>query len=204
MANNIDSSRLQPPVPGIDPDSDRGLSDTPVPSREPASVREPALSTPGAVIPSVPGSRNRPNQPAVPVIPAAPDFPSQSGSPSGNTGSCPFCSSPNGFWGWAVVNPMFTGLNTIAQIRFYNVMSLREPVDVYINNQLSAQDLDYMEYTDYLYILPGYYNISVYRRANPGTAIINTTIRFRRGTSCTVTILGDAQSNEYSLQQICS
>lgn len=126
-------------------------------------------------------------------------FPPASGS--GNTGSSGTSSGSNILWSYVWSTPLFQSLSSVAQARFYNVNSMMEPVDIYINGQLVVSDLDYSEYTDYLYIIPGYYTITVYRRTNPGFPILNTRVNFVRNSTCMVSLIGTVDSA--GLQFIC-
>ena len=109
-------------------------------------------------IPATPGEG--PLGPQTPTLPSAPSgsvtipFPPVSGS--GNSGSSGTSSGSNILWSYVWSTPLFQNLSSVAQARFYNVNSMMEPVDIYINGQLVVSDLDYSEYTDYLYIIPGY------------------------------------------------
>ena len=60
----------------------------------------------------------------------------------------------------------------------------------------------FQQNTRFLHIIPGTYRLSVYRRTNPGTAIIDTNIRLNSGTSNTLVILGTI--GNYSIQMISS
>lgn len=126
-------------------------------------------------------------------------FPPLSGS--GNSSSSGSSSGSDTLWSFLWSTPLFQNLSAVAQARFYNVNSMMEPVDIYINGQLVISDLDYTEYTDYLYIIPGYYTITVYRRTNPGYPILNTRVHFVRNSTCTVALIGTVDSA--GLQFIC-
>ncbi|MBE5950326.1 MAG: DUF4397 domain-containing protein [Lachnospiraceae bacterium] len=126
-------------------------------------------------------------------------FPPASGS--GNSGSSGTSSGSNILWSYVWSTPLFQSLSSVAQARFYNVNSMMEPVDIYINGQLVVSDLDYSEYTDYLYIIPGYYTITIYRRTNPGFPILNTRVNFVRNSTCMVSLIGTVDSA--GLQFIC-
>ena len=132
-----------------------------------------------------------------------PAFPPASGGttttpsrPNTNTGE-------NIFWSYTWLTPIFgnSSMSSVAQARFYNVNAMLEPVDIYINGQLVASDLDYSEYTDYLYIIPGYYNITIFRRTNPGYPFISTRVNFVRNSVCTISLIGTVDTP--GLQFIC-
>ena len=139
-----------------------------------------------------------PSQPSTPSIP----FPPASGGtitpsrPNTNTGN-------NIFWSYTWLSPIFSSMSmsSVAQSRFYNVNAMLEPVDIYINGQLVVSDLDYSEYTDFFYIIPGYYNITIYRRTNPGYPFFSTRVNFVRNSTCTISLIGTVDSP--GLQFIC-
>jgi len=105
-------------------------------------------------------------------------------------------------WTWGTLSPFFSASPDVSHVRFYNASPLREPLDLYLNGKLVVSNLDYMNYTRYLHIIPGVYRLTVYRRANPGTAVIDTNVRFRNGTSYTLTILGTI--GDFSVQMMIS
>ena len=96
--------------------------------------------------------------------------------------------------------PFFSTSSEIAHLRFYNAASIREPIDICLNGRLVVSDLDYMNYTRYMHIIPGIYQLTVYRRTNPGFAIVNTNIRLRSGYSYTLAVLGTF--NDFSVQML--
>jgi len=143
--------------------------------------------------------------PSVPSMPTPPSpmFPPASGGTS-TTPSRPNTNTGNNvFWSYTWLTPIFgnSSVSSVAQARFYNVNAMLEPVDIYINGQLVASDLDYSEYTDYLYIIPGYYNVTIYRRTNPGYPFISTRVNFVRNSICTISLIGTVDSP--GLQFIC-
>lgn len=170
---------------------------------------EPGFGPVGPVTPALPDDSGS-------DVPAAPGFgPSGNVTPglsspnygSSSSGGCINCSgsgwnsAPNGtLWTWGILSPFFSTSSEIAHLRFYNAASIREPVDIYLNGRLVVSDLDYMNYTRYMHIIPGIYQLTVYRRTNPGFAIINTNIRLRSGYSYTLAILGTF--NDFSVQMI--
>ncbi|WP_343208735.1 DUF4397 domain-containing protein [Anaerolentibacter hominis] len=169
----------QPAAPGFGPVGP--VTPTLPDMNQPAA---PGFGPVGPVMPELPDM----NQPATPgfgpVGPVTPTLPGNNGT--GN------------LWSWGVVAPIFSNGAAIAHVRFYNAAAIREPLDVYLNNQPVIYDLDYTEYTDYLHIIPGFYRVTVYRRTNPGEAIIDVRAQFKRNTTYTAAILGDA--SDYFLQ----
>lgn len=138
--------------------------------------------------------------PAGPVTPAIP----------GNTGNCVNCGSGQGnlsnflgniLWAWgSFPSPSPSG---VSHVRFYNAAAIQEPLDIYLNGRLVVSDLDYMNFTRYLHIVPGNYLLTVYRRTNPGGApIINNRVQFQAGNYYLLSILGGPY--DYSAQLVIS
>lgn len=173
------------------------------PGEGPAGTQTPSLE--GNIgsenVPATPGEGPAGTQ--TPSVPSTPTYPSTGGgvtTPSSpNTGS----GSNNILWSYTWISPLFNNmsLSSVAQARFYNVNAMLEPVDIYINGQLVVSDLDYSEYTDFLYIVPGYYNITIYRRTNPTYPFLNTRVNFVRNSICTISLIGTVDSP--GLQFIC-
>ncbi len=159
------------------------------PSNRPAAPDEGPL---GTQTPSLPSTPSNPSFPFPPV-----------GGGSTTTPSRPNNNNNNVFWSYTWLTPIFgsSSVSSVAQARFYNVNAMLEPVDIYINGQLVASDLDYSEYTDYLYIIPGYYNVTIFRRTNPGYPFISTRVNFVRNSVCTISLIGTVDSP--GLQFIC-
>ncbi len=155
----------------------------------PASPDEGYLPTP-----SLPSTPSVPTPPSMPFPPASGGTTTAPSRP--NTGN-------NVFWSYTWLTPIFgnSSVSSVAQARFYNVNAMLEPVDIYINGQLVASDLDYSEYTDYLYIIPGYYNVTIFRRTNPGYPFISTRVNFVRNSVCTISLIGTVDNP--GLQFIC-
>ncbi|MGN0506029.1 MAG: DUF4397 domain-containing protein [Lachnospiraceae bacterium] len=174
---------------------------------------EPGFGPIGPVTPALPSEEeeNVPAEPGFgPIGPVTPSLPSGGTTPTPSrpstggttpTPSRPSLGTGNILWSWAFLSPVFSNIASVAQARFYNVAAIQEPVDIYINGQLLVSDLDYSEYTDFLYIIPGYYTLTVYSRTNLGAPIINERVNFARNSTCLVSILGDY--NSFRLQFIC-
>ena len=160
------------------------------------SENVPATPGEGPLGPQTPSVPSMPTPPSIPFPPVSGGTTTTPSRPNTNTGS-------NVFWSYSFLSPIFTSMtmSAVAQARFYNVNAMLEPVDIYINGQLVASDLDYSEYTDYLYIIPGYYNITVFRRTNPGYPFISTRVNFVRNSVCTISLIGTVDSP--GLQFIC-
>lgn len=159
------------------------------------TITEPGLGPEGSVTPALPGDEIENAEPGMgPIGSVTPSLP---GGTTGqqNSGSTAI------LWSWAFLSPLFSNVSSVARARFYNAAAILEPIDIYINGQLLVSDLGYSEYTDYLYIIPGYYTLTIYSRTNLGAPIINARVNFARSSNCLVSILGTYHS--FSLQFIC-
>ena len=193
-----------PATPGFGPSG----SVTPtVPSSGMNVPATPGFGPLGPVTPSVPS--NGMNVPATPGFgplgPVTPSLPSSNSNMGcvNCTGNIIWPNSSTGIlWTWGTLSPFFSTTSDIAHVRFYNAAAIREPLDIYLNGRLVVSNLDYMNYTRYLHIIPGVYRLTVFRRTNPGVPIIDTGVQFRGGNSYTLTILGTA--NSYSVQVMTS
>lgn len=168
------------------------------------SVVSPEFGPEGDVTPTLPDNSNPvitpgfgPSGDVTPSLPSRPAPCINCGGtipPSGNTNTV--------LWTWGMLSPFFSTSSSVAHVRFYNAAAIREPLDIYLNGRLVVSNLEYMAYTNFLHIVPGVYRLTVYRRTNPGFAIIDTGVQFRGGTSYTVAILGTV--NDFSVQLISS
>ncbi len=167
----------------------------------------PGFGPAGPVTPSVPDS-STPDTAAPGLGPAGPVMPTLPSGQTGNGGSCVSCGSifPHThtgiLWTWGTLSPFFSTSSEISHLRFYNASSIREPLDIYLNGRIVVSDLDYMNYTRYLHIIPGVYRMTVYRGTNPGTAILDVNIRLLSGNSYTAAVLGTF--GDFSVQMIHS
>lgn len=199
------------------PDSGNANDAPATPGFGPSGPSTPSLPGNGSDVPATPGFG--PNGPATPSLPgngndvtAAPGFgplgPVTPTVPSFNNQGCLNCTgnvvwpnTPAGIlWTWGTLSPFFSTTSDIAHVRFYNASAIREPLDIYLNGRLVVSNLDYMNYTRYLHIIPGVYRLTVFRRTNPGVPIIDTGVQFRGGNSYTLAILGTV--NNFSVQII--
>lgn len=138
--------------------------------------------------------------PVGPVTPALP----------GNTGGCINCGPGQGnisnllgniLWAWGSFPS--SSPSGVSHVRFYNAAAIQEPLDIYLNGRLVVSDLDYMNFTRYLHIVPGNYLLTVYRRTNPGGApIINNLVQFQAGNYYLLSLLGGPY--DYSAQLVIS
>ena len=195
-----------PAAPGFGPEGPvtPSVPTNPADSNVPAT---PGFGPSGSVTPTVPS--NGMNVPATPGFgplgPVTPSLPSSNSNMGcvNCTGNIIWPNSSTGIlWTWGTLSPFFSTTSDIAHVRFYNSAAIREPLDIYLNGRLVVSNLDYMNYTRYLHIIPGVYRLTVFRRTNPGVPIIDTGVQFRGGNSYTLTILGTA--NSYSVQVMTS
>ena len=205
VPETVNSNDL-PAAPGFGPEGPvtPSVPTNPADSNVPAT---PGFGPSGSVTPTVP--RSGMNVPATPGFgPLGPVAPSRPSSLSNMgcfncTGNIIWPNSSTGIlWTWGTLSPFFSTTSDIAHVRFYNAAAIREPLDIYLNGRLVVSNLDYMNYTRYLHIIPGVYRLTVFRRTNPGVPIIDTGVQFRGGNSYTLTILGTA--NSYSVQVMTS
>ena len=195
-----------PAAPGFGPEGPvtPSVPTNPADSNVPAT---PGFGPSGSVTPTVPSSgMNVPATPGFgPLGPVTPSLPSSNSNMGcvNCTGNIIWPNSSTGIlWTWGTLSPFFSTASDIAHVRFYNAAAIREPLDIYLNGRLVVSNLDYMNYTRYLHIIPGVYRLTVFRRTNPGVPIIDTGVQFRGGNSYTLTILGTA--NSYSVQVMTS
>jgi len=200
------NSNNVPAAPGFGPEGPvtPSVPTNPTDSNVPAT---PGFGPLGPVTPTVPS--NGMNVPAAPGFgplgPVTPSLPSSNSNMGcvNCTGNIIWPNSTTGIlWTWGTLSPFFSTTSDIAHVRFYNAAAIREPLDIYLNGRLVVSNLDYMNYTRYLHIIPGVYRLTVFRRTNPGVPIIDTGVQFRGGNSYTLTILGSA--NSYSVQVMTS
>lgn len=203
-----DSKSNEPAAPGFGPS---GTVTPALPNGGSSQPAAPGFGPAGAVTPTLPD--NGSNQPAAPgfgpagaVTPALPDNGFRPVRPNYGpaiavTPALPAIRPNNGvLWTWGTLAPFFSTSTDISHVRFYNAAAMREPLDIYLNGRLLVSNLDYMNYTRYLHIIPGIYRLTVFSRTNPQSAIIDTSVRFRSGSTYTMTILGT--NGDYSIQML--
>ncbi|WP_018248031.1 DUF4397 domain-containing protein [Orenia marismortui] len=87
-----------------------------------------------------------------------------------------------------------------AYIRILHAAPQAPAVDVYANNNLIAQNLSYRNFTDYISVMPGRYNIKVYPAGKKRNPVIDTSVNIIENTISTVAAIG--QSPNLSLLPI--
>ncbi len=75
-------------------------------------------------------------------------------------------------------------------IRLLHAAPQAPAVDVYANNNLIAENLRYSNFTEYISVLPGRYNIQVYPAGRKRNPIINTSLNIPKNTIFTVAAIG--------------
>ena len=76
--------------------------------------------------------------------------------------------------GYPQENPLYRGLtpNLISYIRLFHASPNAPGVDVYLDGNLVAKDLKYQQFTSYLPITAGEYDIEVYPSGNTSTPVL--------------------------------
>ncbi|OCL25504.1 hypothetical protein U472_14270 [Orenia metallireducens] len=80
---------------------------------------------------------------------------------------------------------------TKAYIRILHASPNAPAVDIYANNDLIAENLKYGEFTDYISVMTGRYNIKVYPANKKQDPIIDTSLNVISNTITTVAVIGE-------------
>mgnify|MGYP001173720440 FL=1 len=75
-------------------------------------------------------------------------------------------------------------------VRLFHASPDAPAVDVYLGNQLIARNLNFKDFTRYLTVAPGFYNIRVFPAGKTTDPIINTNYTFRPNTILTIAAAG--------------
>ncbi|GAA0723281.1 DUF4397 domain-containing protein [Clostridium malenominatum] len=75
-------------------------------------------------------------------------------------------------------------------IRIFHASPNAPAVDIYINNRLTVRNLGYRQFTQYLKITPGNYNIKVYPAGNTETPVLNLNAQIENNTILTAAAVG--------------
>lgn len=78
--------------------------------------------------------------------------------------------------------------NNMSYIRFLHSATSSPDVDIYINDRLTIPGLKYREFTDYINLKPGTYNIKVYPFNNTSDLLLDTNIKIDPKTITTASI----------------
>ena len=87
-----------------------------------------------------------------------------------NLHPCPYMSRQ---FAW---RPYLQTRQTFSYIRLLHASPGTPPVDIYANRSLIASGLGYRGFTEYLQMLPGRYNIQIFRAGTTGPVLLNTDI----------------------------
>lgn len=103
---------------------------------------------------------------------------------------CPYMSQLN-----LQPNPYISQQNQYMRQQFSYMRLLHaspnmQPVDVYANSSPIALGLAYRGFTEYLQMIPGRYNIQIFRAGTTGPALLNTTIELPVQSINTAVIIG--------------
>lgn len=97
-------------------------------------------------------------------------------------------------------NRNFRQNETVSFVRILHASPNTPAVDVYVNNNPVAKNVRYREFTKYLSLLPGTYNIKVYQANTTTTPLIDITTNIPARSIFTAAAIG--QPSEISLQLI--
>lgn len=70
--------------------------------------------------------------------------------------------------------PYFFRAAPVSYLRILHAVPDAPKVDVYLNDKLIANNLAFKQFTEYLSIVPGYYNVKIYPAGNTSNPVINT------------------------------
>lgn len=74
-----------------------------------------------------------------------------------------------------MINNYYRANQTDSYIRIFNASPNAPALDIYANNNLIVKDLTYKEFSEYLPVPPGNYNITIYPSGQTTNPVINTT-----------------------------
>lgn len=75
-------------------------------------------------------------------------------------------------------------------IRVFHASPNSPPVDVYINDNLVLRNLKYEEFSEYLTVMPGMYNVKVYPTGEKNNPVINENLTITPKSSYTIAAIG--------------
>ncbi|WP_027623548.1 DUF4397 domain-containing protein [Clostridium lundense] len=70
--------------------------------------------------------------------------------------------------------PYFFRSAPVSYLRILHAVPDAPKVDVYLNDKLVANNLAFKQFTEYLSVIPGYYNVKIYPAGNTANPVINT------------------------------
>lgn len=86
--------------------------------------------------------------------------------------------------------------NTSSYIRILHAVPGAPDVDVYANEKLLSRNISYREFTEYLSVLPGNYNISIYKAGDTTDPLITGKVLLEPGEIYTAAAIGMPSSPE--------
>lgn len=78
----------------------------------------------------------------------------------------------------------------ITYVRLLHASPNAHTVDVYINDKLLVRNFNYREFTDYVKLMPGTYNIKIYRSTNGKNLLYNKNLTIPGNTIFTIAAIG--------------
>lgn len=93
------------------------------------------------------------------------------------------------------INSMNNGGNMITYIRFLHGSPNAPAIDVYINDKLLVKNFNYREFTDYVKLTSGTYNIKIYRSDNGKNLLYNNNFNVPGNKIFTAAVIGDFPEN---------
>ncbi|MBP1864162.1 hypothetical protein BD780_001800 [Clostridium tetanomorphum] len=82
----------------------------------------------------------------------------------------------------------------MSYVRILHAVPKAPNVDVYLNDKLIAPDLAYKQFTEYLPLIPGYYNVKIYPAGNTSTPVINTNFSLENNKIITAAAIGTVEN----------
>lgn len=87
-------------------------------------------------------------------------------------------------------NTYSTTRQDFSYMRLLNASPGMAAVDVYANSSLIASGLSYKGFTEYMQVIPGFYNIKIFQAGTTGTAIVDMQIEIPVKSVVTAAIIG--------------
>ncbi|WP_454054384.1 DUF4397 domain-containing protein [Clostridium sp. Marseille-Q7071] len=83
----------------------------------------------------------------------------------------------------------------ITYVRLLHASPNAPVVDVYVNDKLLVKNFNYREFTDYVKLMPGTYNIKIYKSTNGKNLLYNNNLTIPGNTIFTVAAIGNFPEN---------
>lgn len=88
------------------------------------------------------------------------------------------------------MNSMGSMGSMITYVRLLHASPNAPIVDVYVNDKLLVKNLNYREFTDYVKLMPGTYNIKIYKSTNGKNLLYNKNLTIPGNTIFTIAAIG--------------